>query len=149
MPSLRDLDLVDASVPRSATFAEAAKTLCASGLPELAVLDGASVVGMFGEDDLLAGLFPRYLRELRHTAFAGDDPSVLAAAADRAAADAVERHMRKPVTLAISSSATHAAEVFLHCEWGALAVVEEGRFVGMLSQLDFCRALVRRLAAAS
>ena len=148
--ALRELPLSDWAVRRDAAVLEARDALFQSGLSAVAIVDDdRQVVGLFTEDDLLAALFPRYLRELRHTAFAGDDPSVLAAAADRAAADAVERHMRKPVTLAISSSATHAAEVFLHCEWGTLAVIEEGRFVGMLSQLDFCRALVRRLAAAS
>ncbi len=129
---------------------EARDVLFQSGLSAIAVVDDdRRVVGLFTEDDLLAALFPPYLRELRHTAFVRDDPSVLAAAADRAAAHRVERHMRKPVTVSTSSSATHAAEVFLHCEWGTLAVVEERRFVGMLSQLEFCRALVRELAAPS
>ena len=53
--------------------------------------------------------------------------------------------MRRPVTLEIETSATHAAEKFLHTEWGAVAVVEEDRFVGMLTQIDLARWMIERL----
>lgn len=148
MVLLRDLPLVDASVSRSATFGDAAHTLVASGLSAVAVVgDDGRVVGLFTEDDFLAGMFPRYLAELRHTAFA---PDVISAATDRArqaADEPVERHMRRPITLESASSLFHAAEIFLHCEWGALAIVEGGRFVGMLAQVEFCRRLLPALDA--
>jgi len=56
----------------------------------------------------------------------------------------VEKHMRPPVTLDEDSSAIHAAERFLHCDFGALPVVRNGRFVGMLGRAEFCRAVLRR-----
>ncbi len=148
MLRLRELELVEAAVPRSATFGDAATALGASALSAVAVLDkGDRVVGLFTEDDLLAGLFPRYLDELRHTAFAPDDIQAATDRAREAATEPVERHMRDPITIEVDSSALHAAEVFLHCEWGALAVVEEDRFVGMLAQVEFCRRLLQALGS--
>jgi CBS-domain-containing membrane protein len=141
------LPRVDAAVPRSATFREAAHVLCASGLSAIAVLDEhRRVVGLFTEDDFLAGLFPSYLAELRHTAFAPEELEAATARALTTAGEPVERHMRPPVAVEAGSSTLHVAEVFLHCDWGALALVERGRFVGMLAQFEFCRRLLPALA---
>lgn len=147
MTSIRDMPLVDASVDRAATFLDAARVLGENGVAAVAVLDEERVVGLFTSDDLLRGLFPRYLEELRHTAFLETEPGPLEARLDNAASDPVTRHMRDPVTVEIGTSAIHVAERFLHCEWGALAVVEDGRFVGMLDQIAFCRVVMDRRAA--
>jgi CBS domain-containing protein len=147
MPSLRSAAIAGGSVPRSATFLEAARTLAANELAAIAVVDEAGrVVGLFTQDDMLAGLFPGYLPELRHTAFLQEDLDALAARAETAGGEAVTRHMRKPLTVDVEASAAHVAERFLHCEWGALAVVEAERFVGMLDQGEFCRRILARLA---
>lgn len=54
--------------------------------------------------------------------------------------------MREPVTLVSDTSLTHAAEKFLHVPWGALAVTDEdGRFLGMLTEIEFSRVLLSRL----
>jgi CBS-domain-containing membrane protein len=146
MPSLRSAAIVGASVPEWATFLEAARTLAAHELAAIAVVDEADrVVGLFTQDDMLAGLFPGYLTELRHTAFLQEDLDSLAARAETAGGEAVTRHMREPVTVNVDASAAHVAERFLHCEWGALAVVERERFVGMLAQSEFCRTILARL----
>jgi CBS domain-containing protein len=146
---LRELELVDASVPRSATFGDAAATLAATGASAVAVLDERGrVTALFTEDDLLAGLFPGYLRELRHTAFVPDDAESLAERARAVAGNPVHRHARRPITVEADRSAIHAAEVFLHCEWGAVAVVEnDGRYVGMLAQVELCRRLLAAVEA--
>lgn len=145
MPGLRECTLAAASVPRSATFLEASRELAAHEVAAIAVLDeDRRVVGLFTDDDVLKGLFPKYLSELRHTAFLREDADALAARLEKAAGDPVTEHMRDPVTLEIDTSAAHAAERFLHCEWGALAVVEQKRFVGMLGEVEFCRQLLRR-----
>ena len=145
MRTLPDIELVPASVPRSATFLEAAEALTRHSVPTIAVVDDEDgVVGLFGGEDLLRGLFPGYLADLRHTAFASDDPGVLAERARAVSSQPVEKHMRKPVTVDADASAIHVAERFLHCDFGALAVVEEERFVGMLSRADFCRAVLRQ-----
>ncbi len=145
---LGEIELVDASVARTATVAEAAHVLLASGVSAIAVVgaDGR-VVGLFTDDDVLRALLPGYVRELRHTAFLESEEAVdaLAAGAGKGSAETVERHMREPVTVDLRTSAIHVAERFLHAPWGALAVVESDRFVGMVDQLDFVRALMRRL----
>jgi CBS domain-containing protein len=145
---LGEIELVDASVARTASVAEAARVLLASGVSAIAVVDAdGRVVGLFTDDDVLRALLPGYVRELRHTAFLESEEAVdaLAAAAETGSAETVERHMREPVTVDLRTSAIHVAERFLHAPWGALAVVDSDRFVGMVDQLDFVRALMRRL----
>ena len=146
MTVLRETKLADASVPRSASFLDAARALFRSGVSAIAVLDEEQrVIGLFVDDDLLRGLFPGYIGELHHTAFLRRETKALAARLEKASGDRIDEHMRSPVTLDIESSAAHVAERFLHCPWGALAVVEGERFVGMLDQLEFVEVLMRRL----
>jgi CBS domain-containing protein len=62
MTSLRDLPLVEASVAKTATFEDAAALLRSKSVSTIAVVDEhRTVVGLFGESDLLRGLFPGYL----------------------------------------------------------------------------------------
>jgi len=150
MATLHDTTLIDASVPRTATFADAARVLCATEVSAIAVLDDADrVVGLFTDDDMLRGMFPGYIGDLHHTAFLDEDAAMLAAHLRKAGDEPVVRYMRKPATIEIDTSGTHAAERFLHCEWGALAVVDRERFVGMLDQVEFCRAILRRASLAT
>ena len=145
--TLADLELVDASVPSTANFLDAAQLLAETGLAAVAVVDEQRrVVGLFTDDDLVAGLFPRYLRELRHTMFALDDETVLAERARHMCVEPVLQCMSKPDTIHVDTSATHAAERFLHIERGAIAVVDaRDRFVGMLTQTEFARRMLERL----
>lgn len=148
-PLLSQLELVDASIPETATFGEAAAVLCSSGLSAIAVLDaGRKVVGFFTEDALLRGFFPAYLDHLRHTAFLPETVAALATRAQEVQTEPVRRHLSKPVAIERRDSAAHVAERFLHCEWGALAVLDGGRFIGMIRQIDFCRALLARVGSA-
>jgi CBS domain-containing protein len=145
---LDEIELIDASVARTASVLEAARVLLASRVSAIAVLDvEGRVVGLFTDDDVLRAILPGYVRELRHTAFLETEEAVdaLAAGARKLSAETVERHMREPITVDLRTSAIHIAERFLHAPWGALAVVEDERFVGMVDQLKFVRALMRRL----
>ena len=144
MRALDRTTLAAVSVPPTATFLEAARALAEHEVAALAVVDDRGrVVGMFTQDDLLAGVFPRYLNELRHTAFLAEESAALAARRGEAGAEPVTEHMREPATVDIGTSAAHVAERFLHCESGALAVVENGRFVGMVGEAEFCRAILK------
>jgi CBS domain-containing protein len=146
MSPLRETRLVRASVPRTATFLEAARALFGTGISAIAVLDAEHrVAGLFTDDDLLRGLFPGYLGDLHHTAFLREEPSALAARLEEASGDPVERYMREPMTVEIEASAIHVAERFLHSPWGALAVVEEEHFLGMVDQVDFTETLMKQL----
>jgi CBS domain-containing protein len=146
MTPLRETRLVPASVSRAAAFVEAARALFGTGISAIAVVDDERrVVGLFTDDDLLRGVFPGYLDDLRHTAFVRAESQALAARLEVARADPVERYMRVPMTVDIDASAIHVAERFLHSPWGALAVVENERFVGMVDQVDFVESLMSEL----
>jgi CBS domain-containing protein len=144
--TLRDIALVEASVPAAATFGDAGQALSEHRLPAIAIVEGERVVGLFTDVDLLRGLFPAYLGELRHTAFLEDDPTALAARAQACRDESVAKFMRRDVQLLdVETSATHAAEVFLHCTEAALPVVEGEHYVGMLPRAEFALAMLRRL----
>jgi CBS domain-containing protein len=142
---LRSLRLVDAFVPETATFAEAVAALFASRSPAIAVVDrDRRVVGMVAERDVLSAVFPRYLAELRHTSFLPDDDSGLDERAQRAREELVGDYARKVETLDGGESQTHAAERFMHTEEQALPVVDNDRFIGMLSMSALCHARLDR-----
>jgi CBS domain-containing protein len=141
------IELVPAAIRRDSTFQEAAETLTAHPVSAVAVLDEAErVVGVFSGDDLLRGVFPRYLGELRHTAFARDDPALLERVARAASKEPVGGYMHRPVSVEQDASATHVAELFLHLDLDALPVVHAGRFVGMLGRSEFCREMLKAAA---
>ena len=146
MSTLHDIELVPAFVDVSATFEEAARALSESRLPAVAVIREGRVVGLFTDEELLLGISPKYLDELRHTAFLDTELPSLRERAAAVRADPVGMHMRKPITVELDSSSLHAAERFVHCDEGAIAVVDDdGRFVGMLSRAEFAYAMLRRL----
>ena len=146
MSTLHGIELVTVSVDVSATFDEAARALSESRLPALAVLRDGKVVGLFTDEELLLGVSPKYLDELKHTAFLEAELPSLQERAAATRAEPVAKHMRKPVTVELDSSTFHAAERFVHCDEGALAVVDDhGAFVGMLSRTEFAYAMLRRL----
>ncbi|HUP33567.1 MAG TPA: CBS domain-containing protein [Gaiellaceae bacterium] len=146
MSSLHDIELVPASVDVSATFDEAARALSESRLPALAVLEQGKVVGLFTDEELLLGVSPKYLDELRHTAFLESELPSLREHAAAVRAEPVRKHMRKPITVELDSSSLHASERFVHTDEGAIAVVDaDGQFVGMLSKAEFAYAMLRRL----
>lgn len=150
MPTLRETSLVKVSVEPGATFLDAARALFEARISAIAVVGSEGrVVGLFTDDDLLRGLFPGYLGELRHTAFLHAELDVLTARLGQVADEPVQRHMRPAMAVDIDTSAIHVAERFLHCAWGALAVVQNGAFVGMVEQVRFVEALMRRLSLHS
>jgi len=145
--TLHDIALVDASVDASGTFADAARALSASRLSALAVVEQGRVVGLFTDEELLLGISPRYLDELRHTAFLETELPSLRERAREVREEPVRKHMRKPVTIELEGGSMHAAERFVHCDEGALPVVDDDdRFVGMLSRTEFAHALLKRLS---
>ena len=146
MAVLRDMRLLRVSVGTDTGFLEAVRALLSAHTSAIAVVDvDERVVGLFTDDDLLRGLFPQYLSELHHTAFLVDEGQAIRASLEFAAAEPVSRYMRKPVTVDIDASAAHVVERFLHTPWGAIAVVDEERFVGMVGQLEFTERLIEQL----
>src|SRR5918992_4018359 len=98
MAILRDIHLLAVSVRIDTGFLHAARALLAAHTSAIAVVDNRErVVGLFTDDDLLRGLFPRYLGELHHTAFLVNEGQAVEARIDPIAAEPVSRYMRKPV----------------------------------------------------
>ena len=133
-----------ASVPQSATLADAVAALFEAQVPALAVLAGDRVMGVVSEIDVLRAVFPPYLGDLRHTAFLEDDPATLDERAREVRALPVGDFARRVDLLDGDDSETHAAERFLHTGEQALPVVEHGRFLGMLSIAALCHARLDR-----
>ncbi len=149
MPILRDMQLLPVSVQGSTGILEATRALLTAHSSAIAVVDDTErVIGLFTDDDLLRGLFPDYLSELRHTAFLVDEGQPLSPSIEAAAGEPVSRYMRKPVTVEIDAAPAHVVERFLHTPWGALAVVENGCFIGIVGQLEFTERLLDRLDLA-
>lgn len=146
---LRDLRLVDASVPESAPFTHAVTALFETQVQALAVLDAeACVVGVFSEGDVLRAVFPSYLAEVRHTAFLPDDAPGLDELARKVRGRPVGELARRVELLQADDSQIHAAERFLHTGEDALPVVDGRRFLGMLSIAALCRARLDRVEDA-
>lgn len=145
MADLRSLPLVPASVPQSATFADAVAALFDAKVPALAVLDDDRVVGVVSEVDVLRAVFPPYLAELRHTAFLDDDLAALEVRVRDVSSRRVADLARRVDPLDGEDSETHAAERFLHTGEQALPVVDDGRFLGMLSIAALCHARLDRV----
>ena len=142
--------LVDAAVLDTTAFAEAVETLHDSTLSAIAVItDDRKVVGMFGAKQLLHGVFPLYLEELKHSAFIPDDLPGLREHVAEVSVEPVTTFMVEPSVVNLDSSATHIAEQLLHSDIRALAVVEDGRYVGMVGALKFCWLVYRSLAVSS
>jgi CBS domain-containing protein len=145
MSMLRDLPLVDAWVPESSTIAEAVTRLFEARVPAVAVLDDQRrVVGVVSETDLLRAVFPRYLGDLRHTAFLADDSELLDERAKTVRSEPTKMFARVVADLDANESETHAAERFLHTGEQALPVVDGERFLGMLSVAALCDARLGR-----
>ena len=142
---LRDVTLTDASVPETATLAEAVAELFAARVPAVAVLDrNGGVIGILSERDILRAVFPGYLAEIRHSAFLPDDATALEELAARARDRPVGEFVRTSEVLDASDSQIHAAERLMHSGDDALPVAEDGRFVGMLSVAALCQARLDR-----
>lgn len=139
--ALRDLDLTDASVRETAALAEAVAQLFNARVPAVAVLDANDrVLGILSERDVLRAVFPGYLAEIRHSAFLPDDDPALAELALRARDRKVRDFARVSEVLDGDDSQIHAAERLMHSGDDALPVVDEGRFIGMLSVAALCHA---------
>lgn len=142
---LRDVALTDASVLQTAPLAEAVAELFEARVPAIAVLDDAGrVLGILSERDVLRAVFPGYLAEIRHSAFLTDDASTLEELAARARDLPVRDFMRTSEVLKTSDSQIHAAERLMHSGDDALPVVDDDRFVGMLSVAGLCHARLDR-----
>ena len=145
-PLIREAPLLreDASVE------EAVRAILDSGLPALPVVDAdGELVGIFGEREFLAALFPGYIGELR---FAGFVPKRLDDAFEKRAAcrkEPVAKHMTTDhVDVSEDVSDVQVAETFLHHRVRILPVRGTDGLKGVITRGDFFTQLAERFLQA-
>jgi CBS domain-containing protein len=123
-------------------IAEAARALLASDLRTLPVVDARDrFVGVFGEREFLAALFPGYIRELRYAAFVRAELDEAFERRANCATEPVSRFMTaERVDAARTASDLQLAETFLHHRVSVIPVTEHRRVVGVITRGDFFRA---------
>jgi CBS domain-containing protein len=135
-PALRDVD----------TVADAVRTLLASGLPALPVVDSNGLlVGLFGEREFMAALFPGYVGELHYAAFVSGQLDEALKKRAACAREPVSQHMNKDhVAVEEDFSDVGLAEVFLHHRVLVAPVERNRRPLGVITRTAFFRRLADR-----
>jgi CBS-domain-containing membrane protein len=128
------------------TVGAAVEQLVESGLPALPVVDSDDcLVGIFGEREFMAALFPGYLQELKYAGFV---PGTLDEALEKRAAcrrESVGGHMNtEHVDVSVDFSDAQLAETFLHHRVLIVPVADAGRVAGVVTRADFFRRLAER-----
>ncbi len=131
---------------RDDTVGAAVEKILDSGLPALPVVDAEDrLVGIFGEREFMAAVFPGYLKELRYAGFVR---STLDEAIDKRAACSAEPvgdHVhREHIDVPDDFSDAQVAETFLHHRVLIVPVVDDGRVRGVITRSDFFRRLAER-----
>ncbi len=118
-------------------------------VPALPVVDArGKLLGIFGEREFIAALFPGYLTTL---GYAGFIPRSLDEALEKRATcvdEPVAKHMNtEHIDVGEDFSDTQLAEIFLHHRVLIIPIVDGGRVTGVVTREDFSRALAERLTA--
>ncbi len=129
------------------TVGDAVALLAEQELPAFPVVDAdGRLVGIFGEREFIAALFPTYLGTLRSAAFVR---ASLDDALERrlpARGEPVSRHMTtEHVEAPDDVSDIQLAETFLHHRVLIVPIVKDGRPVGVVRRSAFFRALAARM----
>jgi predicted transcriptional regulator len=133
------------------TVSAAANKVIEAGLPALPVVDEKQkFIGLFGEREFMAALFPGYVGQLAWSAMIS-----------RAIDETIERReacrnepIRKYLTtdhvlVEDDHSDTQLAELFLHHRVLVIPIATKGRVHAVVTRNDFFRALYERLQAAT
>jgi CBS domain-containing protein len=128
------------------TVADAVRTLHASGLPALPVVDAdGRLVGLFGEREFMAALFPGYVSELHYAGFV---PAQLDETLEKRAACArepISQHMNTDhVSVGEDFSDVGLAEVFLHHRVLVVPVERDRHPLGVITRTAFFQHLAER-----
>jgi CBS domain-containing protein len=138
----RDPPLLHADEP----VRSAVRRVLESGLPALPVVDASErFVGIFGEREFVAAVFPGYLSELRSARFV---PQAIDRQLERrsgCAREPVARYANtEHIDVGPNPSDAELAEIFLHHRVLIVPLVDGGRVVGLVSRSEFFRGLVGR-----
>ncbi len=128
---------------------DAAAALLDQGLPALPVVnDDGSLLGIFGEREFVAALFPGYLGELRYAAFVSGSIEDVIDKRLGCRLDPVSKYTNtEHVDAGLDHSDTQLAETFLHHHVLIVPIVDGGAVVGVVTRSDFFGGLVERFAS--
>jgi CBS domain-containing protein len=139
-PPLHDTDTIDSAVRR----------LLATDLPALPVLnDQDHYVGIFGEREFMAALFPGYLDLLKGAAFLRRTLDEALERRDACRTETVGDHMNtEHIDVSTDYSDTQLAEIFLHHRVLIVPVTDGRRVAGVITRSDFFRRIGERFLSS-
>ncbi len=117
-----------------------------AGLPALPVVseDGA-LVGILGEREFIAAIFPGYIGELKYAGFVRKSVDEVLEQRAGCVAEPVSKHMNtEHIDVGTDHSDAQLAEIFLHHRVLIVPVVEDGGVRGVVTRGDFFAALAAR-----
>lgn len=129
------------------TVREGVELLAGQELPALPVVDErGKFLGIFGEREFIAALFPKYLGQLKSAAFVrhslDDALEIRRGCGQELIADHMnDEHVEAPADV----SDVALAETFLHHRVLIIPVVKDGEPVGIVRRSAFFRALAQRM----
>jgi len=100
------------------------------------------LVGIFGEREFIAALFPGYVGELKYAGFVPDSIDDLIERRDECRRERVSAHMNSEhIDAPLDYSRVGLAETFLHHRVLIIPITDGGKVVGVITRSDFFRAL--------
>jgi len=135
-PLLRADDRLDVAI----------RTLLDSDLPAVPVLDGGGrYVGIFGEREFMAAVFPGYVGQLRGAAFLSRSLDAALERRESCRNEPVSKYMNtEHIDVGPDFSDVALAEVFLHHRVLVVPVVDHGTVRGIITRHAFFTAVARR-----
>ena len=145
--TVSDRILREAPLLRADQTVEAAtRELLVAELPALPVVDsGGRFAGIFGERELMAAVFPGYLKELKYAGFVRNSLDDALERNEACRREPVSRYMNtEHVDVGPDFSDVQLAETFLHHRVLVIPVVDDRRVQGIVTRADFFRAVASR-----
>jgi CBS domain-containing protein len=126
----------------------AARKVVESGLPALPAVDAdGKFVGIFGEREFMAALFPGYVGELASSAMIGRSIDDAIERRESCRAEPIRKYLTTDHVLVEDDySDTQLAELFLHHRVLIIPIATEGRVHAVVTRADFFRSLAEKLA---
>ena len=133
------------------TVLPAAQKVIDASLPALPVVeDDGSFVGIFGEREFMAALFPGYVGELASAAMVKRSLDEAIERREACRIEPIRRYLTTDHVLVEDiCSDTQLAELFLHHRVLVIPIATRGTVHAVVTRNDFFRALVEKLAGST
>ena len=128
------------------TIGAATRKVIDAGLPGLPVVDeGGKFVGIFGEREFMAALFPGYMNELGSSAMIKRSIDYTIERRESCVSEEIAKYLTTDHVLVEDDySDSHLAELFLHHRVLVIPIANDGKPHAVVTRADFFRALAQR-----